>query len=68
MIMQLDLTRFIQVYIIQGLVIALYFFLAIRTIQRNKKRLNLIFSGFYFSIGIGFPNFFSIALKSIFLP
>ncbi|MBD3194218.1 MAG: hypothetical protein GF317_04130 [Candidatus Lokiarchaeota archaeon] len=64
MILQFDLTRFIQVYVIQGLVMALCFFLAIRTIQRNKKRLNLIFSGFYFSVGIGlFLNFIYAPLQ-----
>lgn len=54
----MDLIRFIQVYIIQGMVCACFFFIVYKVLKRDTKRLNLVFSGFYICAGIGvFINF-----------
>jgi len=54
----LTLPRFITIYIAQGLVFAVFLFLAFRILKRDRKRLNVIFAGFYLSPVIGlFVNF-----------
>ncbi len=55
---QLDTARFIQVYIVQGMVGVFFLFLTYKILKRDTKRLNLIFSGFYVSVATGvFVNF-----------
>ena len=55
---QLDPVRFIQVYIVQGIVGLIFLYLAYKILRRDTKRLNLIFSIFYISIAVGiFMNF-----------
>jgi len=54
----LTLPRFLTIYIAQGLVFAVFLFLAFRILKRDRKRLNLIFAAFYLSPVIGlFINF-----------
>ncbi|MHA2391967.1 MAG: hypothetical protein ACXAEX_08345 [Promethearchaeota archaeon] len=50
---QLTLTRALTVYVAQGLVCAFFIFLAYKILKRDRKRLNIIFSGFYLSAAIG---------------
>ncbi|MGQ4873512.1 MAG: hypothetical protein ACP6IY_05490 [Promethearchaeia archaeon] len=58
MILQLTLTRFIQVYIVQGTIGAIFSYIAYLILKRDKKRLNVTFAGFYISAAIGiFLNF-----------
>lgn len=45
--------RVITIYGAQGLVFAWFAYLAYRILKRDRKRLNLIFSGFYLSVVIG---------------
>jgi hypothetical protein len=47
-------TRIITVYAAQGFMCLFFLFLAYRILKRDRKRLNLIFSGFYISPAIGF--------------
>jgi len=51
---QLSMIRFITIYIAQGFMCVFFLFLAFRILKRDRKRLNLIFSGFYISPAIGF--------------
>lgn len=44
---QLDIVRFIQIYIVQGSVGLFFLYLAYKILKRDTKRLNLIFSSFY---------------------
>ncbi|MBD3255517.1 MAG: hypothetical protein GF383_10510 [Candidatus Lokiarchaeota archaeon] len=44
---QLDVTRFFQIYVVQGIICAYFLYLIVKIFKRNKKRLNLILSGFY---------------------
>jgi hypothetical protein len=46
--------RFITIYIAQGFIFVFFLFLAIKILKRDRKRLNIIFSGFYISPVIGF--------------
>lgn len=50
---QLDLIRFLQIYVIQGIILAIFIFLAYKILKRNKKLLNVVFSGLYISEAIG---------------
>ncbi|MGV9172089.1 MAG: hypothetical protein ACOC35_05940, partial [Promethearchaeia archaeon] len=50
---QLDMTRFLQVYIVQGVVGLIWAFIAYKILDRGRKRLNLILSSFYISGVIG---------------
>lgn len=50
----LSTTRVITIYVAQGLVFATFLYLAIRILRRDRKRLNLIFSGFYLAPVVGF--------------
>ena len=55
---QLDLTRFIQVYIVQGIIGVIYLILAYKIIKRDTKRLNITLSAFYIVGATGiFINF-----------
>ena len=49
----ITLTRFIQVYIVQGLYGLFYIYMAILILNKDKKRINQILSAFYLSVGIG---------------
>ena len=46
-------TRFITIYIVQGIVFVFFIFLAYQILKRDTKRLNLIFAGFYLTIAAG---------------
>jgi hypothetical protein len=46
--------RIITVYAAQGFMCLFFLFLAYKILKRDRKRLNLIFSGFYISPAIGF--------------
>lgn len=50
----MDLARFIQIYIIQGIVCIYFLILGFKIIKRGRKRLNLILSAAYFTAAIGF--------------
>lgn len=47
-------TRIITVYAAQGFMCLFFLFLAFKILKRDRKRLNVIFSGFYISPAIGF--------------
>jgi len=49
----LDLSRFIQVYLVQGLVGLFYLFIGYKIIRREKRGINFILSTFYFTVVIG---------------
>jgi len=49
----LSITRIITVYLVQGLLFAFFLILALKILKRDRKRLNVIFSGFYLSAAIG---------------
>lgn len=54
--MVMSTTRFLQVYIVQGILCAFMIYIGIKVLKRNpKKRLNQIFSGFFFLSGAGAP-------------
>ncbi|HUW89977.1 MAG TPA: hypothetical protein VMV43_05600 [Candidatus Nanopelagicaceae bacterium] len=50
---QLTLGRFLTVYIAQGVILVAFLYLAIRILQRDRKRLNVIFASLYISPAIG---------------
>lgn len=50
----MSLTRIFTIYIAQGIVFAVFLYIAIKILRRDKKRLNVIFAGFYISPVIGF--------------
>ena len=52
-ILGMPMMRFITVYIAQGLVAVIFLILATKILKRDKKRLNVIFAGFYLSVAIG---------------
>ncbi len=49
----MDIARFIQIYIIQGLFALFFLYMAYKILKRGKKGLNLYLSGFYLSTTIG---------------
>ena len=49
----LNFPRILTIYIAQGLVAAWFSYLAYKILKRDKKRLNIIFAGFYLSAVIG---------------
>ncbi|MBA7630705.1 hypothetical protein ES703_38229 [subsurface metagenome] len=51
---QMSMTRFITIYVAQGFMCLFFLFLAFKILRRDRKRLNVIFSGFYISPVIGF--------------
>lgn len=52
-LLQMSISRALTVYVAQGLVCAFFIFLAYKILKRDRKRLNIIFSGFYLSAAIG---------------
>ncbi|MFX1411051.1 MAG: hypothetical protein ACFFA6_11920 [Promethearchaeota archaeon] len=48
-----SLIRLLTIYVAQGLVCAFFIFLAYKILKRDRKRLNVIFSGFYISAALG---------------
>jgi hypothetical protein len=48
-----SITRVLTIYLVQGLICAWFLYLAFRILKRDRKRLNIIFSGFYLSAAIG---------------
>ncbi|MFX1571655.1 MAG: hypothetical protein ACFFB0_02820 [Promethearchaeota archaeon] len=55
---QLDITRFLTVYIVQGVMFGIFAYLAYKILKRDRKQLNMIFSGFYICVAISlFINF-----------
>lgn len=51
---QMPPTRIITIYVAQGFMCLFFLFLAFKILKRDRKRLNVIFSGFYISPAIGF--------------
>jgi len=51
---QMSMTRIITIYVAQGFMCLFFLFLAFKILKRDRKRLNVIFSGFYISPAIGF--------------
>ena len=49
----LDISRFIQVFVVQGIVGLFYLFIGYKIIRRETKGINFILSNFYFFVGIG---------------
>ncbi|MHA1106621.1 MAG: hypothetical protein ACTSPN_13030 [Promethearchaeota archaeon] len=49
----LDLSRFIQVFLVQGLAGVFYFFIGYKIIRRERREINIILSSFYFVVVIG---------------
>jgi len=49
----MDIARFIQVFLVQGLTGLFFLFIAYRILKRESKGLNLILSGFYLSVAFG---------------
>jgi len=49
---QMSLTRFIQVYIVQGIYGLFYIYMALMILKKDRKKLNRLLSGFYLSAGI----------------
>lgn len=50
----MSITRILTIYLAQGLVCVFFIFLAYKILKRDRKRLNIIFAGFYISPVIGF--------------
>jgi len=50
----MSMTRIITIYVAQGFMCLFFIFLAYKILKRDRKRLNIIFSGFYLSPAIGF--------------
>jgi len=49
----MDLSRFIQVFVVQGLAGLFYLFIGYKIIRRETKGINFILSNFYFFVAIG---------------
>ena len=49
----MDLSRFIQVFVVQGLVGFFYLFIGYKIIRRERREINFILSSFYFVVVIG---------------
>ncbi|MFX1470146.1 MAG: hypothetical protein ACFFB8_15955, partial [Promethearchaeota archaeon] len=58
----MNITRFVTIYIVQGIMCAFFAFLAYKILKRDRKRLNLIFAGFYIS------NVISLCINFIYAP
>ncbi|MFW9990286.1 MAG: hypothetical protein ACFFC3_16720 [Candidatus Odinarchaeota archaeon] len=62
----LTVSRAVTVYLAQGILFAFFIFLAYEILKRDRKRLNIIFSGFYLSAIIGlFVNFIYAPLDDV---
>jgi len=51
---QMSMIRIFTIYVAQGFMCLFFLFLAFKILKRDRKRLNVIFSGFYISPVIGF--------------
>ncbi|MFX1594705.1 MAG: hypothetical protein ACFFBK_01440 [Promethearchaeota archaeon] len=58
----MNITRFVTIYIVQGIMCVFFAFLAYKILKRDRKRLNLIFAGFYIS------NVISLCINFIYAP
>ena len=55
---EMSISRALTVYVAQGFICFFFIFLAYKILKRDRKRLNIIFSGFYLSAAFGlFVNF-----------
>lgn len=62
----LDPTRLFYIYIIEGSIFLLFMILGLKIFRKDRKRLNLIFSCFYFSAAIGLVfNFIYVPLSGV---
>ncbi len=50
---QMDMARFLQVYVAQGLICVFFLILAYLILKRGKQRLNLMLSGSFITIAVG---------------
>ena len=50
---QMSMIRIFTIYVAQGFMCLFFLFLAFKILKRDRKRLNVIFSGFYISSAIG---------------
>jgi hypothetical protein len=53
MILELDIARFLQLFVIQLIIALIFIYLGVRILLRNRSRLNLSFSAFYLFTAIG---------------
>jgi len=62
----MTIPRAITVYVAQGFICLFFIFLAYKILKRDRKRLNIIFSGFYLSAAVGLlTNFFYAPLDPL---
>ncbi len=62
----MTISRAITVYVAQGFICFFFIFLAYKILKRDRKRLNIIFSGFYLSAAVGLlTNFFYAPLDPL---
>ncbi len=63
---QQNLFTYFSVYIVQGIVLAIFFILAIIILKRDRKRINLLLAIFYITVAIGLGlNFILIPLMGV---
>jgi hypothetical protein len=62
----MDFARFIQIYVVQGLFVLFFLYMAILILRRGKKKLNLYLSSFYISTTI--VGVINIVYATIFNP
>ncbi|MFX0018479.1 MAG: hypothetical protein ACFFBT_07720 [Promethearchaeota archaeon] len=66
MVLFITTTRIITIYVAQGLIFLFFLFLAFKILKRDRKRLNIIFAGFYLSAAVGlFVNFIYGPLEDV---
>lgn len=61
---QIDLDRIIVIYVTQGILVIFFAIVAYQILKRRRQRINLIFSGFFLSMIIGFLFNMSYAVIS----
>jgi len=49
----MDFARFIQIFVVQGLIALFFLFMAYIVLKRGRKRINLYLSSFYLSVTVG---------------
>ena len=65
-IYQQNLISYFVAYIVQGIVLAIFFILAIIILKRDKKKINLLLASLYISVAIGLGlNFILIPLMGV---
>lgn len=63
---EMSISRAITVYVAQGFICFFFIYLAYKILRRDRKRLNIIFSGFYLSAALGlFMNFIYAPLDPV---